>query len=134
MNTIEFPYGVEITLKKTEDFSVVRETLERIGVANRKEKILNPSCYLLHKKGKYYIMHFKEMLELDGKETNISEHDYFRRNAIARLLQEWGLCTIVDTKLVETEPTFVYVLPHKDRPDWAIEHKYTIGVPKKPRQ
>jgi hypothetical protein len=126
----DFPFGIEVTIKTAEDFSVIRETLERIGMANKVDKVLNPSCYILHKRGKYFIMHFKEMLELDGKETNISQNDLYRRNAIASLLQQWGLVSIVNADNVNTESVFVFVLPHGEKSGWKIDHKYTIGIKK----
>ncbi len=119
-------FGIEVELK--EHFSVVRESLDRIGIANKTKQILNPSCYLLHKKGKYYILHFKQLLALDGKETNFSEDDISRTISIAKLLQNWGLVKILnEDEIKDIASTFVFVLPFKDKPEWLIKHKYQIG-------
>jgi hypothetical protein len=118
--------GIEIKLK--EHFSVIRESLDRIGIANKDKKILNPSCYLLHKRGKYYIIHFKQLLELDGKTTNFSLEDKIRTISIAFLLKNWGLIDIVnEDEIKHLDRTFVYVLSFKDKCDWEIKHKYQIG-------
>ena len=126
---------VEVTLGEKDDFLKVRETLTRIGVASKKDKILYQSCHILHKQGKYYIVHFKELFALDGKPTDISENDLSRRNAIAKLLEDWGLVTIVNIKQVETpEPIFlsqVKIISHKEKNDWNLVPKYNIG--KKPQ-
>jgi hypothetical protein len=122
-------YGIEVEL--VEHFSVIRETLDRIGIANKEKKILNPSCYLLHKRGAYTISHFKQLLALDGKKTNFSEEDFKRAVSIARLLEDWGLITIIDPERYdEVEDTFVFVLPYKQKSDWEIKHKYSIGFKK----
>ena len=119
-------YG--ITVELNQHFSVVRETLDRIGIANRDKKILNPSCYLLHKRGKYTISHFKQLLALDGKKTDFSEEDFLRTISIARLLEDWGLVTIIDEeKYEEYGDVFVFVLPFKEKAEWEIKHKYSIG-------
>lgn len=112
-------------------FSVVRETLERIGIANRQNKVLNPSCYLLHKKGRYYIMHFKKLLELDGNETNFSEEDEGRQSAIARLLESWGLVKILNPNILVEYDRSIFVLPFCEKKDWEIIHKYSIGSKKR---
>jgi len=126
---------VEVTLGEKDDFLKVRETLTRIGVASKKDKILYQSCHILHKQGKYYIVHFKELFALDGKPTDISENDLSRRNAIAKLLEDWGLVKIVDKKQIETpEPIFlsqVKILSHKEKDEWNLVPKYNIG--KKPQ-
>lgn len=127
MNDVMVP-GIEVVLK--EHFSVVRESLDRIGIASKEKKILNPSCYLLHKRGKYYIIHFKNLLTMDGKETNYSEEDDLRQISIARLLEDWGLVEIVDTRPMPEENVFVFVLPFKQKKDWQILHKYSIGSKK----
>ncbi len=126
---IDLATCAEVTLRSPDDFLKVRETLSRIGVASRKDKILYQSCHILHKRGKYYIMHFKELFALDGKPTDISSNDYARRNAITRLLQEWGLVDIVNPQaLVEVAPLYqIKIITHKEKPDWQLTTKYTIG-------
>jgi len=122
---------VEVTLNQQDDFLKVRETLTRIGVASKKEKILYQSCHILHKQGRYYIVHFKELFALDGKPTDISENDLSRRNAIANLLEDWGLITLVDEKSTQTpEPIFlsqIKILSHKEKGEWQLIPKYNIG-------
>ena len=122
---------VEVILNEQDDFLKVRETLTRIGVSSRKEKVLYQSCHILHKQGKYYIVHFKELFALDGKPTDISENDLARRNAIANLLEDWGLVKLVDEKSTEEpEPIFlsqVKILSHKEKQDWQLVPKYNIG-------
>ena len=121
---------LEITLKQPDDFLKVRETLSRIGVASRKEKKLYQSCHILHKQGKYYIVHFKELFALDGKETNLSENDIGRRNRIASLLSDWGLVTV----LGKTEPiaplSQIKIIAFKEKNEWILETKYNIGKSK----
>jgi hypothetical protein len=125
---------VEVTLDQKDDFLKVRETLTRIGVASKKEKILYQSCHILHKQGKYYITHFKELFALDGKPTDITENDIARRNTVANLLEDWELIKIV-TKEQTTEPTVslsqVKIISHKEKADWELIPKYNIG--KKPQ-
>lgn len=127
---------VEVTLKEKDDFLKVRETLTRIGVASKKTKTLYQSCHILHKQGKYYIVHFKELFSLDGKPTDISDNDLSRRNAIVRLLEDWGLVTIVNKSKTETpEPIFlsqVKILSHKEKNEWELVAKYNIGNKTKP--
>ena len=122
---------VEVTLKQPDDFLKVRETLTRIGVASKKDNTLFQSCHILHKQGKYYIVHFKEMFALDGKETDLSENDLSRRNAIAKLLQDWGLVIIVLPAQVEQpEPisiSQIKIIPHKEKKEWQLVPKYNIG-------
>jgi len=124
---------VEVTLGEKDDFLKVRETLTRIGVASKKEKMLYQSCHILHKQGKYYIVHFKELFSLDGKPTDITENDLARRNTITNLLQDWDLIKIVDTEKTK-EPTVslsqVKIIPHKEKEEWQLVPKYNIG--KKP--
>ena len=123
---------LEVTLREPDDFLKVRETLTRIGVASRKERKLYQSCHILHKKGKYYIVHFKELFALDGKSTNISENDLQRRNRISKLLSDWGLISIVD-ELREDELAplnQIKVLSYKDKGEWTLESKYNIGKKK----
>jgi len=122
---------VEVTLAEKDDFLKVRETLTRIGVASKKDRTLYQSCHILHKQGRYYIVHFKELFALDGKPTDITENDLSRRNAIAKLLQDWELVKIVDAKSIQTpEPIFlsqVKIISHKERDEWNLVPKYNIG-------
>ena len=120
---------VEVTLGEPDDFLKVRETLTRIGVASRKEKKIYQSCHILHKQGKYYIVHFKELFALDGKNTNFSNNDLQRRNRIAQLLADWGLIGIVDSDKVQDLAALnqIKVLSFKDKNDWTLESKYNIG-------
>ena len=122
--------GVEIELKTEDDFLKVRETLTRMGVSSRKEKKLYQSCHILHKRGRYAIMHFKELFELDGLESNISDNDIGRRNAVAKLLDEWGLVKVID-EFEEDEPmstvSQIKIISHKDKDDWELVPKYHIG-------
>ena len=121
---------VEVTLEKEDDFLKVRETLTRIGVAAKKDNILYQSCHILHKQGKYYIVHFKELFELDGKPSNMSENDFARRNTIANLISEWGLVKLVDaSKTAENLAPIsqIKILPHKEKSTWQLVSKYTIG-------
>ena len=125
---------VEVVLKEPDDFLKVRETLTRIGVASRKEKKIYQSCHILHKQGKYYIVHFKELFALDGKQTNITDNDVQRRNRISQLLSDWGLVGIVDADgLGELAPlNQIKVISFKDKTNWTLESKYNIGK-KKPQ-
>jgi len=121
---------VEVTLKEKDDFLKVKETLTRIGVASRKEKKLWQSCHILHKRGKYYIVHFKELFALDGLPTDFDDDDEARRNTIVNLLEEWELLDIVDPDMTE-EPVAplsqIKILPHKEKNDWELCPKYHIG-------
>ena len=122
--------GVEITLKTKEDFLKVKETLTRIGISSRTDKKLWQSCHILHKRGKYYICHFKEMFVLDGLSSDISEEDLGRRNVIVKLLVEWGLVTAVDEEEYK-EPMIplskLKIISHKEKGDWQLIPKYHIG-------
>ena len=120
---------VEVTLNEPDDFLKVRETLTRIGVASRKEKKLYQSCHILHKQGRYYIVHFKELFALDGKHANLTRNDVERRNRIARLLSDWGLIAVVKTESVSDVAPLnqIKVLAYKDKGDWILEQKYNIG-------
>tara|TARA_Y100000004_G_scaffold187158_1_gene239590 strand:+ start:59 stop:484 length:426 start_codon:yes stop_codon:yes gene_type:complete len=120
---------VEVVLGEPDDFLKVRETLTRIGVASRKEKKIYQSCHILHKQGKYYIVHFKELFALDGKNTNLSLNDVQRRNRIIQLLSDWGLITVVDTSKIEDLAPLnqIKVLSFKEKNDWTLESKYNIG-------
>ena len=122
---------LEVVLKEPDDFLKVRETLSRIGVASRKDKTLFQSCHILHKQGKYYIVHFKELFALDGKDTNLSENDIARRNTITNLLSDWGLLDVVGTSSVAAAPLYqIKVISFKDKGDWKLETKYNIGKKK----
>ena len=123
---------VEVTLKEPDDFLKVRETLTRIGVASRKEKKIYQSCHILHKQGKYYIVHFKELFALDGKRANLFNNDVQRRNRIAQLLSDWGLVNIVSSALVEdcAPLSQIKVLSYKAKSEWTLESKYNIGKKK----
>jgi hypothetical protein len=121
---------VEVKLKTDEDFLKVRETLTRIGVASKKEQTLWQSCHILHKQGLYYIVHFKELFGLDGKPSNFSEEDIARRNTIANLIAEWGLVTLVEpekTKEPVAALSQIKIIPFKEKNDWTLVTKYTIG-------
>ncbi len=124
---------VEVVLNEPDDFLKVRETLTRIGVASRKEKKIYQSCHILHKQGRYYLVHFKELFALDGKHANLTVNDVQRRNRIAQLLGDWGLIGIVDvTKIQDIAPlNQIKVLAYKDKQDWILETKYNIGSKKK---
>ena len=124
---------LEIFLKEPDDFLKVRETLSRIGVASRKERKLYQSCHILHKQGRYYIVHFKELFALDGKPSNITESDVARRNTIIKLLKEWELVEIQDPALIENPVapiSQIKVLPFKDKDEWILTAKYNIGKKK----
>ena len=122
---------LEVRLNEPDDILKVRETLSRIGVASRKDKTLFQSCHILHKQGKYYIVHFKELFALDGKDTNLSENDIARRNTIANLLADWGLVDVVGTTKIEAAPlSQIKVISFKEKGDWKLETKYNIGKKK----
>ena len=120
---------VEVTLNEPDDFLKVRETLTRIGVASRKEKKIYQSCHILHKQGKYYIVHFKELFALDGKNTNLSVNDVQRRNRIIQLLSDWGLITVVKAEAIADVAPLnqIKVLAFKEKDQWTLESKYNIG-------
>ncbi len=120
---------VEVVLSEPDDFLKVRETLTRIGVASRKERKIYQSCHILHKQGKYYIVHFKELFALDGKNTNFSVNDLQRRNRISQLLSDWGLITIVDAEKIQDLAPLnqIKVLAFRDKEEWVLESKYNIG-------
>ena len=123
---------IEVILTEPDDFLKVRETLTRIGVASRKEKKLYQSCHILHKQGRYYIVHFKELFALDGKKANLTQNDVQRRNRIAQLLSDWGLVEVINAeKITEIAPlTQIKVLPYKEKNEWILETKYSIGKKK----
>ena len=120
---------LEVTISQPDDFLKIRETLTRIGVASRKDKTLYQSCHILHKQGKYYITHFKELFALDGKKSTLVENDIQRRNTIALLLQDWSLVDIVDKSKVEDKAPLsqIKVLPFKEKNEWSLTAKYNIG-------
>ena len=123
---------VEVKLSQPDDFLKVRETLSRIGVASRKEKKLYQSCHILHKQGRYYIVHFKELFALDGKTANLTQNDVQRRNMITQLLRDWGLITIVDDdQVLDIAPlNQIKVLSYKEKGEWELDSKYNIGKKK----
>ena len=120
---------VEVQLKEPDDFLKVRETLTRIGVASRKDKKLFQSCHILHKQGRYFIVHFKELFALDGKQANFSENDAERRNTIAQLLSDWGLIAILNNTVAEKKAPLsqIKVLSFKEKGEWDLQAKYNIG-------
>ena len=124
---------IEVTLNEPDDFLKVRETLTRIGVASRKEKKIYQSCHILHKQGRYYIVHFKELFALDGKRANLTQNDVQRRNRIIQLLCDWGLVTVINIeKITDIAPlNQIKVLAYKEKGDWVLETKYNIGIKKK---
>ena len=125
---------VEVRIAEEEDFLKIKETLTRIGIASRKDQKLYQSCHILHKQGKYYIVHFKELFGLDGKPTNWNDEDKGRRNTIIQLLEEWGLIKVVDSEKIK-EPrspmSQVKIISHKDKDNWTLEAKYNIGRKRK---
>ena len=121
---------LEISLKEPDDFLKVRETLSRIGVASRKERKLYQSCHILHKQGRYFIVHFKELFALDGKNTNLSENDIARRNTITNLLKDWGLVDIIGDAEPVAPLSQIKVLSFKEKGEWQLETKYNIGKKK----
>lgn len=133
MNEIDIfeGYGVEITLKNQQDFLKIRETLTRIGVESRKSKTLFQSCHILHKQGRYAIMHFKELFLMDGKHADLCENDLERRNTIVNLLREWKLVNVVQDELFDMERkapmSQIKIIPFRDKEDWVLEAKYNIG-------
>ena len=139
MNVMEPEYQwspdkmIEILLSEPDDFLKVRETLTRIGVASRKEKKLYQSCHILHKQGKYFIVHFKELFALDGKKANLSVNDVQRRNRIIQLLSDWGLITRVIDEVLDIAPlNQIKVIAYKEKGNWTLETKYNIGKKKTP--
>ena len=128
--TIDTDKMIEVKVKNPDDFLKIRETLTRIGVASRKDKTLYQSCHILHKQGRYFIVHFKELFALDGKKANLSDNDVQRRNTIANLLAEWGLLDLVNPEVTK-EPVApisqIKVLPFKEKNEWNLTAKYNIG-------
>ena len=126
---------VEIFLSEPDDFLKVRETLTRIGVASRKEKKLYQSCHILHKQGRYFIVHFKELFALDGKRANLTLNDIQRRNRIVKLISDWGLVTVASEDIVDIAPlNQIKVLAYKDKGEWILEQKYNIGKKTRPQE
>ena len=127
---------IEVALREPDDFLKVRETLTRIGVASRKEKKLYQSCHILHKQGKYFIVHFKELFALDGKTANLTQNDVARRNRIIQLLLDWGLVSVVSTEKVNDIAPLnqIKVISYREKGDWNLETKYNIGKRKKPEE
>tara|TARA_B100001057_G_C22126761_1_gene672960 strand:- start:52 stop:480 length:429 start_codon:yes stop_codon:yes gene_type:complete len=139
MNIMEPEYSwspdkmIEISLSEPDDFLKVRETLTRIGVASRKEKKLYQSCHILHKQGKYFIVHFKELFALDGKKANLSVNDVQRRNRIIQLLSDWGLVTTVTEDTLDIAPlNQIKVISYREKNNWVLETKYNIGKKRSP--
>lgn len=132
--SIDFPGYVplEVVIKEPDDFLKIRETLTRIGVASRKDKILYQSCHILHKQGRYFIVHFKELFALDGKSADLTDNDLQRRNTIAKLLVDWGLLTIIKADhFIDYAPlSQIKVISHKEKDEWKLETKYNIGKKK----
>lgn len=125
---------IEVKIAEEEDFLKIKETLTRIGVASRKEKKLYQSCHILHKQGKYYIVHFKEMFAIDGKPSNFSDEDKGRRNKIAELLQDWGLLKVVESEKNKdplASMSQIKIINHKEKHEWTLEAKYNMGRKKK---
>ena len=120
---------IEVALAEPDDFLKVRETLTRIGVASRKEKKIYQSCHILHKQGKYFIVHFKELFALDGKKANLSVNDFQRRNRIVQLLADWGLVNVISTDMVSDIAPInqIKVISYREKGDWKLETKYNIG-------
>ena len=134
MNLIE--ELVEVTLPSEESFLKIKETLTRIGIASKKEQKLFQSCHILHKQGKYYIVHFKELFALDGKYANLTINDVQRRNRITKLLSDWGLIDVcIEDSIIDIAPlNQIKVLPYKEKSDWVLEQKYNIGNARKQQQ
>ena len=131
---VDLKQFIEVELQEQDDFLKVRETLTRIGVSSRKEKILYQSCHILHKQGRYYLVHFKELFGLDGKPSNLTENDIQRRNAIANLLEEWGLIRILNPKVMEDNLAPLHqikIISFKEKDEWELIPKYNIGKKEK---
>ena len=118
---------LEVSLKEPDDFLKIRETLSRIGVASRRERKLYQSCHILHKQGRYYIVHFKELFALDGKDTNLSQNEIARRNSIAKLLKDWGLVNIIGNAENVAPMSQIKIISFKEKNEWILETKYNIG-------
>ena len=127
--SIDLSSMIEVTLNNEDDFLKVRETLTRIGIASRKDMTLYQSCHILHKQGRYFITHFKELFALDGKEANLTDNDIERRNTIAQLLADWGLIAIINATVAEKKAPLsqIKVLSFKEKGEWDLQAKYNIG-------
>lgn len=125
-------FGIEISLKEPDSFLIAKETLTRLGLASKKSKTLFQTAHILHKQGKYYLVHFKELFRLDHKEADITEDDYRRRNTIAKLLHQWGLCKVLNMTDLEflVPVSEIKIVPHKEKKDWSLIAKYSIGTKK----
>lgn len=132
MNAEKLKHGIEILLPTPDSFLVIKETLTRIGIASKKSKTLYQTAHILHKQGRYFILHFLELFLHDGKTANFSDDDFRRRNTIAKLLDQWKLCTVTNKADIElTVPTSdIKIVPHKEKGDWALISKYTVGAKK----
>lgn len=122
--------GIKIKLKKSDDFLKIKETLSRMGVESKRDKTLYQSCHILHKRGEYAILHFKELFTLDGRFSTITDEDIDRRNKIVKLLSEWGLLNIDDDKDISYNGVSLKVIPHAEKSQWELKSKYNIGVKK----
>lgn len=124
---------IEVSLSNKEDFLKIKETLTRIGIASRKENVLYQSCHILHKQGKYYIVHFKEMFLLDGRESNFSDEDRARRNIITQRLEEWDLLTVLNKEMIDNKDRTAYIkiIPFKEKSSWELVAKYNVGKHRK---
>lgn len=125
----QFNYGVEITLEDPDKFLILKESLTRLGLKSKNSKVLYQSVHILHKRGRYFLLHFKEFFALDGKDTDFSDDDYRRRNTIARLVSEWGLCKIVNMSNIEVQVPVseIAIIPFKDKKNYQLVSKYTVG-------
>jgi hypothetical protein len=124
----EHQYGIEITLSKPDDFLKIKETLTRVGIKSKKSNTFYQSCSILHKRGKYYIMHFKELFACDNKPSDFTEEDERRRNSITKLLEAWGMCVIIKSDGLILDPeSHIDVIPYKEKQNWNLVSKYTVG-------
>lgn len=132
MENNEITHGVKIQLKTPDDFLKIKETLTRLGIKSEKQKTLYQTCSILHKRGSYYLLHFKELFELDGKKSDIETDDIRRRNDIAKMLERWNMCSIIDKSQIELcgADKKVDILPFKDKKNWSLVSKYTVGKKK----
>ncbi len=117
---------LEVTISEPDSFLKIRETLTRIGIASKKEQVLYPSCHILHKRGRYYIVHFKEMFAIEGKQSDITVDDLVRRNTIAKLLEQWGLCKVVLENVQTTNMSNIKVVPYSEKNKWTIKPKFQM--------
>lgn len=131
-----FKYGIEITLSKPDDFNIIKESLTRIGIKSKKNNTIYQSCHILHKRGRYYILHFLELFAVDGKENNMSDEDYSRRDAIVRLLNEWKICRVLNSGAISDSIPYtkIDVIPFKDKKDYVLVSKYSVGSRKQSKE